>query len=120
MQFSDVMERVVDAFEVVGVAVLALGSLVALARSTAALLRGERAAAYRRARRDIGRSIQLGLEVLIIADIVLTVTIDQTIESAATLGIIVIVRTLLSFSLEIEMEGVMPWRRAEVERQRRS
>jgi hypothetical protein len=50
-----------------------------------------------------------------LADIVQTVTIDQTVESAAALGIIVLVRTFLSFSLEIEMDGVVPWRRAQVE-----
>ena len=54
----------------------------------------------------------LGLEVLIIADIVQTITIDPTAESALILGIIVLVRTFLSFSLEIELEGVVPWRRA--------
>lgn len=65
-------------------------------------------------RGDIGRTILLGLEVLIVADIVLTVAIDQTIESALTLGLIVLVRTFLSFSLEIELEGVAPWRRRAV------
>lgn len=53
----------------------------------------------------------MGLEILIIADIIQTVTIDPTVESALTLGLIVLVRTFLSFSLEIELEGVVPWRR---------
>lgn len=70
---------------------------------------GERRAAYERARQDIGRAILLGLEVLIIADIVETITIDPTLESAATLALIVLVRTFLSFSLEIELDGVVPW-----------
>jgi uncharacterized membrane protein len=48
---------------------------------------------------------------LIIADIVQTITVEQTVESALTLGVIVLVRTLLSFSLEIELEGTLPWRR---------
>jgi hypothetical protein len=72
---------------------------------------------YKRVRSEVGRAVLLGLEVLIIADIVLTVTIDQTIESAVTLGIIVLVRTFLSFSLEIEMDGTVPWRRTKAERQ---
>jgi uncharacterized membrane protein len=55
--------------------------------------------------------VLLGLEVLIIADIVQTITIDPTVESALTLGIIVLVRTFLSFSLEIELAGVVPWHR---------
>jgi uncharacterized membrane protein len=67
-------------------------------------------------RTDVGRAILLGLEVLIIADIVQTITLDPTIEGALTLGIVVLVRTFLSFSLEIELEGVVPWRRRAVER----
>ena len=55
--------------------------------------------------------ILLGLEILIIADIVLTITVEQTVESALTLGLIVVVRTLLSLSLEIELGGTLPWRR---------
>ena len=68
-----------------------------------------------RLRGNIGRTILLGLEVLIVADIVLTVAIDSTVESALTLGVIVLVRTFLSFSLEIELNGVVPWHRAATE-----
>ena len=75
----------------------------------------DRTRAYVRLRGNIGRTILLGLEVLIVADIVLTVAIDSTIESAITLGVIVLVRTFLSFSLEIELDGVVPWRRRAVE-----
>ena len=60
-------------------------------------------------------AILLGLEVLIIADIVLTITVDRTFDSALTLGLIVLVRTFLSFSLEIELEGSRPWRRGAAE-----
>jgi hypothetical protein len=74
-------------------------------------VRGDPDAAYRAARRNVGRAVLLGLEVLIIADIVLTVTIDPTIERAVALAVIVLVRTFLSFSLEIELEGEAPWRR---------
>ena len=73
--------------------------------------RGERASTYKRARHDVGRAILLGLEVLIIADIVQTITIDPTLESAVTLALIVVVRTFLSFSLEIELDGIVPWRK---------
>jgi Protein of unknown function (DUF1622) len=61
-------------------------------------------------RQHVGRVILLGLEVLIIADIVQTITIDPTLESALTLALIVLVRTFLSFSLEIELHGRVPWR----------
>jgi uncharacterized membrane protein len=111
MHYQELMENVVKAFEVAGVAILAVGSIVALADATAALRRGERRSAYARARQGIGRSILLGLEVLIIADIITTITIDPTVESALTLGLLVLVRTFLSFSLEVELEGALPWRR---------
>jgi uncharacterized membrane protein len=71
---------------------------------------------YQRARQGVGRAILLGLEVLIFADIVLTITVDQTLDSAITLGLIVLVRTFLSFSLEIELEGALPWRRGSTQK----
>ena len=114
MNFEESMEHVVQAFEIVGVAILAIGSVVAMLGAGKLLLRGQRMEAYERARHDIGRSILLGLEVLIIADIVQTITIDPTLESAAVLAIIVAVRTFLSFSLEVELDGVVPWRKRQI------
>lgn len=111
MSFHDAMETIVRGFEVSGVAVLALGSLWAFARGGLGVLHGERRVAYERARHDVGRTILLGLEILIIADIVRTITIDPTLESAAVLGVIVVVRIALSLWLQIELEGVVPWRR---------
>ena len=111
MDFEEWMEHVVHAFEVVGVAILAIGSLAALLGAAWALARGERHEAYKRARQNVGRAVMLGLEILIIADIVQTITIATTFESAVTLALIVLVRTFLSFSLEIELEGVVPWHR---------
>ena len=64
-----------------------------------------------RLRADLGRAILVGLEVLVAADIVVTVTIDRTVESVAVLGFIVAVRTFLSFSLEVEIDGIWPWQR---------
>ena len=104
------MELVVHVFEACGVAILAVGSLVALVGGARAVSRGERRTAYELARQNVGRAILLGLEVLIIADIVETVTIDPTLKSALTLALIVLVRTFLSFSLEIELHGRAPWR----------
>jgi len=114
--FVSAMEYVVIAFEVAGIAILAVGSLRALLTAGAALARRQRAGVYERVRVQIGQAILLGLEVLIIADIVQTVTIDLTLESAVTLGLIVLVRTFLSFSLEIELEGVVPWHRRRARR----
>jgi uncharacterized membrane protein len=111
VDFHETIERVVQGFEIAGVAILVVGSLLAFVSAAAALRGGDRRAAYQRARQGVGRAILLGLEVLIIADIVLTITVDQTFDSALTLGLIVLVRTFLSFSLEIELEGSLPWRR---------
>jgi uncharacterized membrane protein len=114
VNFTDAMETVVHAFEIAGVVVLSTGSLWALATGAVGLLHGERGTIYAVAREHIGRSILLGLEILIIADIVQTITVAATIESAITLGIIVLVRTFLSFSLDVELEGVLPWRRGPI------
>jgi hypothetical protein len=125
------MEWVVTGFEIVGVAVLAFGSFIALVSAAVTVRRGDPRgehggepvgrrrnwnAAYKRARQDVGRAILLGLEILIIADIVLTITVERTLNSAVTLGLIVLVRTFLSFSLEIELDGALPWRRSPADR----
>ena len=110
MSFEDVMHLAADAFEAVGVLVLVLGSLAAVVVALGDVRRG--LPVYKPIRRNLGRVIILGLEILIVADIITTITIDQTPSSAITLGIVVLVRTFLSFSLEIELDGVLPWRRA--------
>jgi uncharacterized membrane protein len=117
MSFDGSMELVVHGFEVAGVAVLVLGALAAFAHAAVAVRTVGSRGAYEMARRNVGRAILLGLELLIIADIVLTITVDPTLQSALALGLIVLVRTFLSFSLEVELEGTLPWRRS---RQRHS
>jgi uncharacterized membrane protein len=111
MTFSEVMEKVTRGFETAGVSILVIGIAVAFIRAALELSREGGRRAYARLRQDMGRSILLGLEVLIAADLVRTVTIDPTLESAIFLGVIVLVRTFLSFSLEIELDGVVPWRK---------
>lgn len=106
------MELVVHGFEIAGVAVLVIGALAAFLHAAWAVRATGAREAYERARRNVGRAILLGLELLIIADIVLTITVDPTLQSALALGLIVLVRTFLSFSLEVELEGTLPWRRS--------
>jgi len=120
MTFDETMELVVHGFEVGGVGILVTGALVAFVNAALSFRRVGAVQAYEQARRNVGRAILLGLEFLIIADIVLTITVDPTLESALALGLIVLVRTFLSFSLEIELEGALPWRRAAHDRQRAS
>ena len=114
MTFQEALEYVVMGFEALGVAILVIGSVLAVGGYVRDLRVMDRTRAWTGLRGNIGRTILLGLEVLIVADIVLTVAIDSTVQSALTLGVIVLVRTFLSFSLEIELEGVVPWRRRAV------
>jgi uncharacterized membrane protein len=116
VDFTDTMEWIAKAFEVVGVAVIALGGVVALAASVAR--RDEGASWSDVARRLFGRPLLLGLEILIAADIIKTVTVDASLESVGVLGILVLVRTLLSFTLDVELDGMFPWRKAEYEAKR--
>ena len=67
--------------------------------------------AYQRFRQDLARSIILGLEFLIAGDIIRTVTVDQTLTGAAVLALIVLIRVMLSLTLEFEIEGRWPWQR---------
>lgn len=115
MTFQELLELVVKGFEILGVGILVVGCVISLVTFFRDVQRADRTRAYAGLRGNIGRTILLGLEVLIVADIVLTVAIDSTVESAVTLGVIVLVRTFLSFSLEIELEGVVPWRRRAVQ-----
>jgi uncharacterized membrane protein len=98
--------------EAVGCAVMVLGGIWALARFALAMVQ-RRAGddTYSDLRRDLGRVILLGLEILIIADIVRTVIVDPTIESVISLGLVVVIRIILSFSLEVEIDGTWPWSR---------
>ena len=113
MTFEDWMEGAVHSFEAAGVAVMVVGSLIVLGKALIQVSRGARAGIYEPARQGIGRAILMGLEILIIADIIQTVTLEPTFESALFLGTIVLVRTFLSFSLDIELKGRVPWREAE-------
>lgn len=110
---TGVLETVALVFELVGVAILAIGSLVVAWRALRAL--SDRTSAYVVLRRGLGRVLLLGLEVLVAADVVRTVAVETTTESVTILGLLVLVRTVLSFALSAEIDGVVPWRRAEVE-----
>jgi len=111
--FESVMEHTVRAFESVGVLILAVGLVWAAVVALLVLNRGKPGrVAYRTFREVFGGAILMSLEVLVAADLIRTVTIDTTLESVTVLGLIVLIRTVLSFSLEIEIEGIPPWRRA--------
>lgn len=103
--------EVAKGFEIGGIAVIVIGALVAIAGCVVSVLGrqdGERDTVAR-FRRTLGRSILTGLELLVAADIIRTVAVDPTLESVLVLGLIVIIRTFLSFSLEVEIDGRWPW-----------
>ena len=113
MTFTEVMDGVAKAFEGLGAAVLVLGLLLSLAISARVWLRTRQGrVAYRTLKETFGGVLLLGLEILVAADLVRTVAVEPTLENVAILGLIVLIRTFLSFSLEVEIDGVPPWRRA--------
>lgn len=111
------VDQLAKLLELGGVAIIIGGVLVAAALFVRSGLRGEGwQSAYQACRSNLGRGILLGLELLVGADIISTITAPITYESVALLGGIVLIRTFLSFSLETEIEGCWPWQRAARER----
>jgi len=110
--FEEVISVVVRFVEGAGAAIMVIGGAAAVISAAPSLLRtSTRQHSYTDLRANLGRSILLGLEVLIVADIIRTILVNPTPESVLVLGTIVVIRILLSFSLEVEMDGVWPWSR---------
>ena len=111
--YTQLMMTIAQAFEIVAAAVLVVGLLLAFAFALRTyLVTRDGARTYRTLRQTFGGVILLGLEILVAGDLIRTVAIAPTLDNVAVLGLIVLIRTFLSFSLEIEIEGVPPWRRA--------
>ena len=108
--FTEVVEAVGLAIDAAGVVVIVAGLAIALARY--ARLGPAVEESFRRLRQDIGRGILLGLEFLVAADIIRTVAVTPTLQGVLVLGLIVLIRTFLSMSLQVELEGRWPWQRA--------
>lgn len=110
---EDVFTTIAVAFEVLGAIAMVLGLLLALALGVRALLRRQPGEdVFGIVRSTLGGAIMLGLEILVAADLVRTITSKPSIEDALILGLIVLIRTVLSLSIAIEIDGVLPWRRA--------
>jgi uncharacterized membrane protein len=111
--FAEFMDHAAQAFELVGAAVLAVGLVAAAVVGGAAWRRSSNGgAAFRLVRGFFGGALLLSLEILVAADLLRTVAVTPTLEGVGVLGIIVLIRTFLSFSLEVEIEGDVPWRRS--------
>ena len=118
VEMGDMVVRIArwltDAVELGGIAILVLGAIVAtLLFLRDGLMRHGWEEAYELYRANLGRGILLGLELLVIADIIATIAARTDFQSVAVLGLIVLIRTFLSFSLEVEIKGRWPWREAE-------
>lgn len=113
MEFKDVVDAIGKGMDGAGVAVIVVGLLVTSAGYARALRADiDRTEAYRSYRQGVGKAILLGLEILVAADIIRTVAVSPTFRSAGILAIIVAIRTFLSVSLQVELEGRLPWRPA--------
>ena len=110
MSYDDAIDDIAKVIEAVGVAVMVLGGLGAFLWAGHDLLQHVEGT-YERLRMHLGRVILLGLEVLIVGDIIRTIVVEPTIESVGVLAIIVLIRIVLSFSLEVEIDGTWPWNR---------
>ena len=113
MSVVEVIEGIGKAIDAIGVAVIAGGAILAVFL-TIGRIRQEDSGAYEFFRRRLGRAILLGLEFLVAADIIRTVAVTPSAESVAVLGGIVLIRTFLSFSLQLEVTGAWPWQQRSI------
>lgn len=110
IEFIETVGKVMDA---VGVAVIAGGALISMVIAATRL--GRKVEVYRPLRRQLGASILLGLEFLVAADIIRTVAVTPDLRSVLVLGAIVLIRTFLSYSLQLEVTGYWPWQGAKAQ-----
>ena len=108
--FQEIVEIVGQGVDAAGVGAIVIGTLAAAGFAVSGMVRRERGV-YGRFRRFLGRSILLGLELLVAADIIRTVAITPSLESVGVLALIVLIRTFLSWSLELEITGRWPWQK---------
>jgi uncharacterized membrane protein len=113
--FAQVASWIAVGIETAGIAAIVIGAIASTSFFVRRLATGHSFnASYPAFRRDLGRSILLGLELLVAADIVGTVVVDPTFANLGVLGIIVAIRIALSFALEVEINGHWPWKQAEI------
>ena len=107
---KELFELISVGIEAFAVALLSLGVIISSGRFLYGAARGSAVTAYHSYRRELGRTLMLALELLIAADIIYTIAIDPSYASLSMLGILVVIRTFLSFALEVEVTGRWPWR----------
>lgn len=107
----DYIELTAKIIESLGVIIIAAGSLFFIFRFVIFFFQG-REKSFKTLRMELGKGILLGLEILVAADIIATVSTEPTMNSVLVLGLIVLIRTFLSFSLQAELEGKFPWQKS--------
>lgn len=110
--YREVMQLIGTCVDALGVMIIVIGAAIATIRFLLGL-KTDFNIAYRSYRQGLGRAILLGLEFLIAGDIIRTVVVAPTLENVLILALIVIIRTFLSMTLQLEVEGRWPWRRGE-------
>lgn len=115
MEFTEIISIAGYGIEAIGVLVVVVGSILSSVTFLLSYRQLAEGAAYRTYRRQLGRSIMLGLEFLIAGDIIRTVIVANTLENVAVLGMIILIRSFLSVTLHLEVEGRWPWQHNEKE-----
>ena len=113
MVFDDVIDKIGMTIDAAGVVVIVAGAVIAFVVSAVRVSRRE-SGVYRRFRQQLGQAILLGLELLVAGDIVRTVAASPTLTSVAILAAIVLIRTFLSLSLQVETTGRWPWQKRDI------
>jgi uncharacterized membrane protein len=107
------IDYIAKTIEVIGVLTIFLGAVYSLIIFIKSIIKKEDGN-YKKLRQTLGKSILIGLEILIAADIIATVVTDPTLLSVSVLGLIVLIRTFLSMSLQVELEGKFPWQNSKI------
>jgi len=109
MEFKELISIAGYGIETIGVFVIVAGFAVSSLNFLSKFRKKTEGTAYRTYRRQLGRSIILGLEFLIAGDIIRTVVVADTLMNVLILGLIILIRTFLGFTLHLEVEGQWPW-----------
>ncbi|RZU13941.1 putative membrane protein [Kribbella rubisoli] len=115
MDYKSVFADVARVIEGAGVVIMAIGLAGVLIRYAYDVVR-KGAGSYSQLRVNLGRVILLGLEILIVGDIIRTIIVETSVESVLVLGLIVVIRVVLSFALEVEISGSWPWQQGRTDR----